>query len=258
MMLLPNVYEVTTESTSPRWCEAFAKGCGSKKLTQHDNLWPGPIALFGSVHLWPNLKQAQAEGRDWYYGDHAYFGRFEYYRITKNAYMHTGISKRPYRKRFNHFGINIKPWRVNKPLNGRIDKRHIILCPPDDIFSALFQFDGTLWEKNAVECIQRYTDRPIKIRKRLNIHNPLSEDLKGAWALVTYVSNSAVEAVLAGIPVICTGQCSASTMGLLNIREINNPRKPHGRYKWACTLANNQWTLDEISDGICWRAIGGK
>ena len=83
-VIAPVCYSVPNEYTSPRFCAAFAAGCGGTVTSSH-KLRPGPVALFGSAKLWPLLKQAQAAGREWLYGDHGYFGRYRYYRITRNA-----------------------------------------------------------------------------------------------------------------------------------------------------------------------------
>lgn len=78
----------------------------------------------------------------------------------------------------------------------------------------------------------------------------MAEDLKGAHALVTYMSNTSVEALLAGVPVFCTGPCAAASMGLHDLAQIEAPYYPDDRQRWFELLAENQWTLKEVAAGM--------
>ena len=133
-----------------------------------------------------------------------------------------------------------------------------MVCPPDEAFSKLMGFSDIEWLSNTINLLNNYTDREIVIRDRscANGSRKLAEDLKGCWALITYMSNSAVEAVCAGIPVFCSGQCAARLMGGVDLSKIESPRYPSNRRQWAANLAANQWTLSEIANGDCWKEIG--
>lgn len=244
--MIPVTYSVPRELTSPVWCEAFAKGCGGPVETD-GILRDRPVALFGSPRLWSLLTQARAEGRTWWYGDKAYFGRGKFYRITRNAFQHDG-SGNAGPERFRRFGLSIAPWRTSGS--------HILVCPPGDRFQRLHGVED--WLERTLETLKTYTDRPIRVRPkpRLIDGNSLAPDLEDCWALVTFMSNTAVEAVLAGIPVFVTGRSAASRMGLDDRSRIESPVMPDGREQWAWNLAANQWTLDEIRSGAAWRAIG--
>jgi hypothetical protein len=245
--LKPVCYSVPHELTSPRWCAAFAAGCGGT-VWKYAPLRAGPVALFGSACIWKLLKAAIDEKRDWYYGDHAYFGRNEYYRCTRNGWQHDGRGEAD-PERFQKFGLDIRDWRTNG--------NHVLICPPDEKFAALLGFPAQEWLQSVVRELKRYTDRPLRIRERADTACvPLTRDLDGAWALVTHMSNAAVEAVLEGIPVFCTGTCAALTMGTNDLSLIENPVMSAGRLQWASVLAANQWTLDEMRRGDLWRYIG--
>src|SRR3546814_146351 len=116
------------------------------------------------------------------------------------------------------------------------------------------------WLKRVVGELRLHTDRPIVVRTkpRRAAHTPLSADLRDCWALVTFMSNSAVEAVLAGVPVFCTGTCAASRMGLSDLARIESPAYPGGRAQWAWNLAANQWTLDEMRAGEAWKVLNAE
>lgn len=244
-LTVPVSYMAKREHTSPRWCSSFSKGCGGR-IQAGAVIMPGAIAMFGSRQLWSVLEQARREGRDWYYGDHGYFGRFVYFRVTKNAFQHTGRGKAD-PSRFLAFNIPIKDWRKTGS--------HILLCPPDPHWSKLMGIDYDGWRVNTLAAIQKYTDRPVVIRERTVRGRPLADDLQDCWAMVTYMSNAAVESVLAGVPVFCLGQCAGLTMGSADLSRIEKPRMPRGRLQWASVLAANQWTLSEMADGLCWRSI---
>lgn len=246
--MTPTCYAVPTEKTSPRFCRAFSAGCGGK-VTTDLALMPGPVAMFGSPALWDLLCQARAEGRDWWYGDHGYFGRGEYFRVTHNALQHDGWGDAE-PDRFSAFGLPIKPWRT--------EGGHILLCPPDDVFAGLLGFSGSAWADNVVAELRRHTDRPILTRARDQANSrPLSTDLKGCWALVTHSSNAAIEAAMAGVPVFCTAPCAGLALGTGDLSRIEAPELPL-RELVLWKLAESQWTLDEIASGLCWDAIGRK
>jgi hypothetical protein len=248
----PRSYVARGELTSPKWCRAFAAGCGGD-LVDHTHLvdLTRPMALFGSVKLWDSFTLVRCLGHEFYYGDHAYFRRFEFYRVTRNALMHDGTSGEPDYARLRALGVKIRPWRPGG--------RHVLVCPPDKAFGVLHGFDADVWLADVLEQLAAATDRPIRVRTRLGAETrprSLLDDLRGCHALVTYTSNAAVEALLEGVPVICTAQCSASAMGISDPGEIESVTRPDGREAWAARLAANQWTLAEIAQGDCWRAIG--
>ena len=91
----PVAYAVPRENTSPKFAKAWAKGCGGSVIESSTELKFGPVAMFGSPARWAILQQAISEGREWYYGDHAYIGKLTYYRVTKCAYQmspnHIGV-----------------------------------------------------------------------------------------------------------------------------------------------------------------------
>lgn len=246
----PTSYVAVGEATSPKFCQAFATGCGGD-IVADGQLRPGPVALFGSPQRWAMLNQAIAEGRNWYYGDHAYFGRFQYYRVTKNAYQHDGtplkgLNRSAYR-RWEQHGVQLADWRKNGD--------HIVICPPDVSFAQLHNFNATQWLAHVIETLIQYTTRSFRVRRRHGNNRPLSRDLEGAWALVTYTSNAAVEALCAGVPTFCLGRCGASALSLHDLTQIEAPIYPSNRLEWAATLACSQWTLKEITAGKCWEAI---
>lgn len=237
-------------------CEAFAKGAGLPVCRDLSGLRAGGMFTYGNLRgLKPLLDAAIAQRREWWYADNGYFGAGHYggyYRVTKNAFQHSGQGD-AHRARFEQHRIPVLKWQTQG--------RHILLCPPGKLHGELFDYDAAGWASETLAALLATSNRPVRVRTKPSKNGgsvPLSEDLKNCHALVTRASNAAVEAVLQGVPVFCTHPCAAYRMGNPNVREIESPRYPDDREQWAANLAANQWTLNEMRDGSCWRDLMGE
>jgi hypothetical protein len=239
-------YPKPGKQKSQRLLSAFARGCGGRLAEgAPERLAPGAAAFYdvrGLEHLW---RQACDEGRRWYYLDNAYFdiARDRLYRVGVDAMQDRGLGL-PDWKRWAALGLPVAPWQRRG--------RHIVVCRQSAEFLALV--GAPWWLGHTLAALEAATDRPIVVREKGEAR-ALAEDLKGAWALVTHSSAAAVEAVLAGVPVFCTGFCAARTMGLSELAMIERPRRPDGREIWAATLAGLQWSAEELADGTAWRML---
>ena len=252
---VPVSYSVQGEKTSPHFARAFAQGCDGRAVPHDGGLQPGPIAAFGTPPTWPLFAQAQAEGREWYYGDHGHFRRFQYYRVTKDQYQHDGRGVAS-PDRFMALHVDRAPeWKT--------DGHTVVVCPQSPIYMAhhfgigLPAADGFVTWITAQ--LRAYTDRPIIVRwKSQATERPLRVDLQDAWIVVTWSSASAVEALAAGVPV-CTLAPWASTarMGVQDLATIESPIYPDmgARDQFLFNLADQQWTMEEIERGAAWRAL---
>lgn len=246
--MTPVSYYARHEISSPKFAFAFARGCKGEISDDLDYLFPGPFAAFGSPPVWPLLRRAQAEGRDWYFADHGYLGRGVYFRITKNNYQHDG-SGYAAPERWKRFGRPIKPWRTSG--------RHIVVCPNSEVYCRLHGFDVMHWLQEVQRTVRAHTRRPIKVRwKKDSGRNPLQRDLVNAWAVVVYSSAAAIEALLSGVPVFTLAPFAATyQMGLSDLSQIEHPIYPDDRERFMEVIAANQWTLPEIFNGDAWRAL---
>lgn len=248
--MLPVAYYNPEEFTSPKFAYAFAKGCHGT-ITDETELFPGPVALFGSPSRWPVLRQAQAEGREFYYADHAYYsrGRGKYFRITKNAYQHDGrgVSDGSRFKAFPQMAV--QPWRKRG--------RYIVLCPNSAAYFALHGLDVEQWLREVKVVLRQHTDRPITTRWKVQrADRPITEDLELAWAVVVFSSAAALDALAYGVPVFTLAPFAASyRMGLSDLSKIETPFYPDDRHECLSVLADNQWTVQEILKGEAWRAL---
>lgn len=241
----PVSYSVPTESTNPKFAASFAKGCGGL-VTQRDALEPGAFAFFGSLARWRIFEQARAEGRTWFYGDHAYFGRRHYYRITRNAMQHTGLGEPADLSLLKPLGVRASGWRR--------DGKRVLLCPNSAPFMAANGVDADQWVADVTAELRRHTDRPIEVRWK-NSGGTLEAALEGTWAVVVYTSMSGAIASLAGVPCFATAPCTSASFGSMDLSRIERPVRPDNRAEMAAVLAANQWTDHEIRRGQAWAKL---
>lgn len=243
--LTPVTYAVQQEKTSPIISRAFAAGCGGV-VWRENSLCPGPMAIWGSPKRWELLQRAIRLGVEWFYMDHAYFGRGRYFRITRNAYQHDGTGNAS-PERFAEFNRPVQPWRT--------DGRHVLICPNSATYFGLFGMNVHIWVKEVCDVIGAHCRRPVRIRWKGD-PQPIEHDLKDCWAVVSFSSAAALDALIAGVPVfVLAGFASAYRFGLPDLSHIEQPVYPDGREQFLWNLADNQWTLDEIREGVAWEAL---
>lgn len=244
---MPSIYSVPNESTSPRIAAAMRMGGFGCEIFYDDDYRAGGWAGFGSPANWNSLRQTIRYGEDWYYGDHAYFGRKRFFRITKNGFQHNGIGKPDFR-RLRLFHQEAKPFKKTGS--------YVLLCLQSENYHARFGDSLPDYEHRIVKKIQQYSDRPIKIRSK-STDVPFEDHLRDAWAVVTLTSACALHALMEGIPAFTTGDSGVSSLTLRDPVNIERPFYPCAmqRFEVAAVLAANQWRLDEITNGTAWRQI---
>lgn len=240
----------------------FASGCRGKisntetfDYTSSDE----PIVLRGILKK-KIIKKCLEDKRTFYYMDTGYFGNevtddnpngWKYWhRIVKNDLQHNQVIKRP-DDRFIKFNKAIRPWN-------KYGKK-ILIAKPDEKPMKFYGHDLDAWVKETVAEIKKYTTRPVEIRdraaKRIDrvTTNTLQEALDDdVFALVTFNSVAATEAVFHGIPVFTLAPTNAaSPMGLQDLSQIETPFYPseQERYEWACHLSYGQFHTNELKNG---------
>jgi hypothetical protein len=217
-----------------------------------------PAFFYGIDHFTrPLIEKAERGPHDFYYADNAYyFGRGEYFRVTKNAMMHDGTGNAK-DTRFREHGLTIQPWRKTG--------RYVLITTQSKLFYDFrIGMDRLEWTRRVVAAIQQVTDREIRVchkpdAKYMSRTQPHVEDFEKligrAWCLVTHSSSTAVGALLRGVPVFSTAPSMASIVGLSDLSKIEEPFYPDDREQWFWNLAAQQWTKAEMSEGICWRGL---
>ena len=238
---------------SERLCRIFAEGAGGEVVSD-GRLRPGPAAFYGvherSKALFDAVRRAkEQERRDWYYIDNGYFAPSRFFRVTRNALQHDGLAGKPDHDRLKALGLTIRPWRDSG--------RHVLLCLQSERYMRLlWDLDGEAWTRQTRAAIARLTERPVRVRRKGD-RQPIGAALENCHVAVGFTSNALVEALLAGVPAIALGPCAARAMGGGELRDFEIPPMPDGRADWAARLAAKQWTVEEIRDGVAWRALTG-
>ena len=115
------------------------------------------------------------------------------------------------------------------------------------------------WLQKTFDRLKKSTDKPIYYRVHPLDHSPfiptgmdvlggkLDAAIQGAAHVVTLNSNSGVDALLAGVPVISDDEGSM-------IWSAN----PLNRKEWLEEMSYCQWTIEEMASGETWQHLGRK
>ena len=238
----------------------FARGSGGVPVADFDYAASRDPIVIRGILKHKLMKQCWADGRDFYYMDSGYFGNnpnpanpqgWKYWhRIVKNNLQHGEIIARP-DDRLKRFNKEFKPWNKNG--------RKILIAKPDIKPCKFYDIDLDKWVEDTVETIKKYTDRPIEIRERApkredrtsidTLQQALNNDV---FALVTFNSVAATEAVFQGIPAFTLAPANAaSPVSLQDLSKINEPYYPDQDklYAWACHLSYGQFHNSELRNG---------
>lgn len=190
------------------------------------------------------MQSARRAGFDYYYGDHGYWGRGQYYRCTRNALQHDGVRGPLDAQRARDTGAPIvKDWRNTGS--------EIVIAPQTDAFMRANGIDPALWRSDVTRWLREHTDRPI-VWSRKGDAIPFVERIRTAWAVVVHTSMSALEAVCEGVPAFALGDCALNSVCARDLSLIEQPPQPEGRERLLAVLACNQWTFDEYRSGMAW------
>lgn len=239
-----NIYSVRDETTAPRIANAMIMGGFGHRIYKDDVYRAGGWAGFGSPQTWQSLTRAIRNGDEWIYADHAYFGRKHFYRVTRNAFQHSGIGK-PDFDRLRAFHYEAAPFRK--------DGGHVLVCLHSDNFHERMGAPLPIYLDDIKARIRLYSDRRIIVRTKRDVV-PFEKHLKNAWAVVTHSSACALHALMAGVPAFTTADSAIGSLTLRDPINIERPFYPDSdlRMTVAAVLAANQWTADEISRGLAW------
>ncbi len=228
---------------------AFSQGCNGQ-IVPSNRLLDGPAAFYGILRgTGELLKQCEWVGRDFYYLDHGYFrpGHYDgYYRITKNgrqAEIPSPLEKIYPDDRWRKLNLELKPWKRTG--------RNIVIIPLTGAIASFYGIDPSKWLDLITQEVSRHTNRPIIVKQKGD--GNICDILQDCWCVVTHSSNSAADALLAGIPIITLGESACETVSWA-MEDIEQPWWPE-REHWANALAYNQFNLDEMRNGAIWQVL---
>jgi hypothetical protein len=220
-------------------CEALAIGEGGSHVNEaHAKFIEDPIVVWGQLR---GAKDLLAKSKSFYRMDHAYVGRNDYYRITYGDFQPSAITQRPadrweaLKKRYQ---LKVGDWRKGKN----------VLVTLSDPRTYDF-FGNPTWPTEIERDIRKHTERPIVLRKR-DEKRPIAEDLRDAFCLVTFASNSVIESLMAGVPVFTLGPSIARPMGLADLSKLESPLYPENREEFFRHMAYSQFTPEEFQVGV--------
>lgn len=155
--------------------------------------------------------------------------------------------------------VHLKPWRTAG--------EHILLCGQVPWDSSVEGTDHQQWLLKTFTQLIQHTDRPIIFRNhplapklhipfaRVSMAETIEEELEGAWAHVSFNSNSGVDAVIAGVPSFAFDDYSMVTpLAKRELASIESPARPD-REQWLNNIAYAQWTPDELAEGKAWQHL---
>ena len=238
----------------------------SRYRTEFENI-QGPVLLRG-IASGKIADQHRARGEDYYFIETGYLGNYRcdnnltgrkiYHRIVKNAMQHSTIMDVPddrWRElvRFNP-NLEYRGWK-------RTGSKILVVLPSEKPFH-YYGHSREKWIEKVEKTIRKHSDREIVWRAKASrgertnatIYHALDDDI---YALVTYNSIATVEAIQHGIPAFGLAPTAADPVCGNNLAQIENPVMVDEEkiYKWLCSIAYSQFSLDEILTGAAWRMV---
>ena len=218
------------------------------------------LAVFWGVHQQAIIDLQESSGNDFLVMERGYFGdRFKMTSIGFNGLNGRAnfLNENSPSDRWLKHGCIWKDWKTTG------DYILIMGQVPGD--ASIKNVDFIRWMRETNYELKLMSYLPIRCRPHpkapKNRHSPcfqfddisentLAEDLKKAFMAVTFNSNSGVDAILAGVPVVaCDPGSMAWPVAIHDLSE--RPIRPV-RIQWAHNLAYCQWTELEIKDGTAW------
>ena len=248
----------------------FAEGC--KTPITHSETFKfrhsnDPIVLRG-IMKHKVMKECWTVGRHFYYIDSGYFGNQKspqnpqgwkyWHRIVKNDIQHGNVIIDRPGDRWSQFNIPLEPWKKGGS--------KILIAAPDEKPCIFYGITKEQWITETIDTLKQHTDRPIEVRERSPNridriqNNTLKEALDdNVFALVTFNSNAATEAIMYGYPAFAMSPTHAAAPVALNdLSKIETPLYADNRYEWACHLAYGQFHVNELKSGMAMKILQGE
>jgi hypothetical protein len=222
-----------------------------------------PIAFRGMTKK-DVVDNCKATGRKFYYIDTGYLGNLgtfkTYHRVVENDVQHTSPIDLP-NNRFNELisrttkSIYSKKWRNTGS--------KILVVTPSEKPCNFYGINRDDWVKTTINTLENYTDREIIVRDKPTRKDRIGEKsiysqfiLDDVYAVVTYNSIAATEAVAFGIPAFADAPVNAAkTVCSNDFTKIETPFYPEREQvdKWLHWLAYCQYTEKELKDGTAYK-----
>ena len=245
-----------------------SKFMNSRDYKRAKNTITDPILIRG-ISTGAFAKHAQANGRDFYFMETGYLGNYRspnnttgrkvYHRIEKNDMQQTRIMDVP-DDRWNAL-CKFNPTLAYQGWREKSGSKILLIMSTDKPFE-YYGHSREEWVEQTIKTLKAHTDREIVIRDKAGrsertdntIYDALNNDI---WALVTYNSIAAVEAIQSGIPAFSMAPTAASVVSSTDLTQIETPPKPDEELiqQWLWSLAYGQFSHSELLTGEAWRLV---
>jgi len=162
--------------------------------------------------------------------------------------------------RWDALGVELKPYKMGGDF--------ILICGQVPWDASVQHTDHIMWIANTINEITKATDENIMLRPHPlavaqtpyfmgadRSTKPLQYDLDHASMVITFNSNTGVDAIINGNTVF------ASDVGSMiwdvankQLSSLSLPAQ-YDRRRWANNIAYTQWNIDEMSDGLPWQHL---
>jgi hypothetical protein len=212
---------------------------------------PGPFCFYGVDEV--TLRHWEAvllRSDEFFYIDNGYFRSKwqggDYYRITHNAMQHNGqgVSNGD---RWNKLDLAIHERRTGG--------RTVLVACQSDFWYLRHGVSKEHWIYGVGrDTAQQVLDLKLQVQVRDKSEHKTKIDWDEIYCVVTHSSNVAVDGLIQGVPCVVTAPCAARTLAGVypNIRHLDWDKIE--TWMWAASLADHQWTVAEITQGLPWKS----
>jgi hypothetical protein len=235
---------------------------GYKNLSKYPSDQP---VIFRSMAQRKTVEACEKQKRPYLYIDTGYIGnmqkRKDWHRVVPSGMQHSTINWRCPSDRFERIAktkpyLRFPGWKRNRS--------NILVVTPSEKPCKFYGINRDEWVEQTLSEIKKYTDRPIIVRDKTirrervgngSIYHQLDED--NIFAVVTYNSIAATEAIGYGVPCFTLAPNAADYFCEKDLSKIENPKylDPDLVNKWQNWLAYCQYLPSEMADGTTAKLI---
>ena len=187
---------------------------------------------------------------------------------TTGEYFTNNIDPMRWNKIQRDLNIEVKEWKTKG--------KHILICLQRNGGWSMGGLDVMKWLNSTILKLKKYTDRRIIVRAhpsdgrvkdylrinhegvRISTNPHITDDLKQAWATITYNSSPGVASAIEGVPVFVTDpeprRSQAFDVANFDLTRIEKPQL-FDREPWLHKIAMSHYNFDDLKSGAAWKVI---
>lgn len=187
---------------------------------------------------------------------------------TTGEYFTNNIDPMRWNKIQRDLNIEVKEWKTKG--------KHILICLQRNGGWSMGGLDVMKWLNSTILKLKKYTDRRIIVRAhpgdgrvkdylrinhegvRISTNPHIIEDLRQAWATITYNSSPGVASAIEGVPVFVTDpeprRSQAFDVANFDLTRIEKPQL-FDREPWLHKIAMSHYNFDDLKSGAAWEVI---